>query len=66
MKNHKRMTERTQHGGVRYKRNGCVITVFPQSKNLTDMDKMALQLCEFEDRIEDGRLIQRSEYEQPN
>ena len=59
MKDYKRLTERTQLGGVRYKRNGCVITVYPKNNNLTDMDKLALRLCEFEDMIEQGKLIER-------
>lgn len=52
-----RLTERVGDG-VRYYNGEYIITCYPKNNNLTHVDKLAAKLCEFEDKIENGTLIE--------
>lgn len=53
----KRFTER-RGDGVRYIEGRYEITCYPKNDNLSDIDKMAVRLCELEDKIESGQLVE--------
>jgi hypothetical protein len=54
-----RLTKRTENGGVKFSNGEYWNTVYPQNENcLTDIHRMAIKLCELEDKIEQGTLIE--------
>lgn len=53
----KRLTER-KGDGVSYTTGRYKITCYPKNDNLSDMDKIAVRLCELEDKLESGRAIE--------
>lgn len=52
-----RLTERIGNG-VRYDNGEYIITCYPKNNNLTPIDKLAVKLCEFEDKKESGLLFE--------
>ena len=52
-----RLTKRVG-GGVQYSNGEYTITCYPKNDNLNPVDKMAVKLCELEDKIENGTLIE--------
>lgn len=54
-----RLTKRTENGGVRFSNGEYWNTVYPQNKNcLTDIHRMAIKLCDLEDKIEQGKILE--------
>lgn len=53
----KRFTER-RGDSVRYTEGRYEITCYPKDNNLSDIDKMAVRLCELEDKIESEQLVE--------
>lgn len=45
-----RLTERIGNG-IRYDNGKYIVTCYPENKNLTPVDKMAVRLCELEDKL---------------
>jgi hypothetical protein len=52
-----RLTERVGDG-IRYKDGKYIVTCYPKNNNLSDVDEIAVKLCEFEDKIENGTLLE--------
>ena len=52
-----RLTERIGDG-VRYYDGKYLQTCYPKNNNLRPVDKLAVKLCEFEDKIENGALLE--------
>lgn len=52
-----RLTERVGDG-IRYKDGKYIVTCYPKNNNLSDVDKIAVKLCELEDKIENGTLLE--------
>jgi hypothetical protein len=54
-----RLTKRTENGGVRFSNGEYWNTVYPQNEHcLTDIHRMAIRLCELEDKIEQGKILE--------
>lgn len=54
-----RLTKRTENGGVRFSNGEYWNTVYPQNENcLTDIHRMAIKLCDLEDKIEQGKIVE--------
>lgn len=54
-----RLTERLENGGVRFSNGEYWNTVYPQNENcLTDIHRMAIKLCDLEDKIERGKIVE--------
>ena len=54
-----RLTKRTENGGVQFSNGEYWNTVYPQNENcLTDISRMAIRLCEIEDKICEGRMVE--------
>jgi hypothetical protein len=54
-----RLTKRTENGGVQFSNGEYWNTVYPQNENcLTDIHQMAIKLCELEDKIEQGKILE--------
>lgn len=54
-----RLTKRTENGGVRFSNGEYWNTVYPQNENcLTDIHRMAIKLCDLEDKIEQGKILE--------
>lgn len=45
-----RLTERIGNG-IRYDNGEYIVTCYPENENLTPVDKMAVRLCELEDKL---------------
>lgn len=52
----KRLTERIGDG-IRYTNGEYNVTCYPQNNNLTPVDELAVKLCDIEDKIENGTLV---------
>ena len=52
-----RLTERVGDG-IRYDNGEYTVTCYPKNDNLRPVDKLAAKLCEFEEKIENGTLIE--------
>ena len=57
MNERERLTEHLGDG-VRHDNGEYIITCYPKNKNLNPVDKLAVKLCELEDKIENGTLIE--------
>lgn len=57
MNKKERLTERAGNG-VQYATTGYLVKCYPENNNLSPVDKMAVKLCDLEDKIEDGTLIE--------
>jgi hypothetical protein len=56
---YERLTRRTENGGVRFSNGEYWNTVYPQNENcLTDIHRMAIKLCDLEDKIEQGKILE--------
>lgn len=56
---YERLTQRTENGGVKFSNGEYWNTVYPQNENcLTDIHRMAIKLCELEDKIEQGKIVE--------
>jgi hypothetical protein len=56
---YERLTQRTKNGGVKFSNGEYWNTVYPQNENcLTDIHRMAIRLCEIEDKIEQGKILE--------
>lgn len=56
---YERLTQRTENGGVKFSNGEYWNTVYPQNENcLTDIDRMAIKLCDIEDKIEQGKILE--------
>lgn len=56
---YERLTQRTENGGVKFSNGEYWNTVYPQNENcLTDIHRMAIRLCEIEDKICEGRMVE--------
>ena len=54
-----RLTKRTENGGVQFSNGEYWNTVYPQNENcLTDIHRMAIKLCDLEDKIEQGKILE--------
>lgn len=54
-----RLTKRTENGGVQFSNGEYWNTVYPQNENcLTDIHRMAIKLCDLEDKIEHGKILE--------
>ncbi|MBR2388242.1 MAG: hypothetical protein IKB02_05685 [Clostridia bacterium] len=54
-----RLTKRKENGGVQFSNGEYWNTVYPQNENcLTDIHRMAIKLCELEDKIEQGKIVE--------
>ena len=54
-----RLTKRTENGGVQFSNGEYWNTVYPKNENcLTDIHRMAIKLCELEDKIEQGKILE--------
>ena len=54
-----RLTKRTENGGVQFSNGEYWNTVYPQNENcLTDIHRMAIKLCDLEDKIEQGKIVE--------
>jgi hypothetical protein len=54
-----RMTKRKENGGVRFSNGEYWNTVYPQNEHcLTDIHRMASKLCDLEDKIEQGKILE--------
>lgn len=54
-----RLTKRTESGGVQFSNGEYWNTVYPQNENcLTDIHRMAIKLCDLEDKIEQGKIVE--------
>ena len=54
-----RLTKRTENGGVQFSNGEYWNTVYPQNEHcLTDIHRMAIKLCELEDKICEGRMVE--------
>ena len=56
MNEYKRLTKR-RGNGVCYSTKKYEITCYPMNNNLSEVDKIAVRLCELEDKIENGTLV---------
>ena len=56
----KRLTRRIEYGGVAYEFGRYACYLFPKDQNpeREDIDIMAIKLCEFEDKIDQGKLVE--------
>lgn len=52
-----RLTKRVGDG-VRYDNGQYIVTCYPKNNNLTPVDKLAAKLCDLEDKIENGVMIE--------
>ena len=56
---YERLTERTENGGVKFSNGEYWNTVYPQNEScLTDIHRMAIRLCELEDKICEGKIVE--------
>lgn len=56
---YERLTQRTENGGVKFSNGEYWNTVYPQNENcLTDIHRMAIRLCEIEDKICEGKIVE--------
>lgn len=54
-----RLTKRTENGDVRFSNGKYWNIVYPQNEHcLTDIRRMAIKLCELEDKIEQGKILE--------
>ena len=54
-----RLTKRTENGDVQFSNGEYWNTVYPQNEHcLTDIHRMAIKLCELEDKICEGRMVE--------
>jgi hypothetical protein len=54
-----RLTKRTENGGVQFSNGEYWNTVYQQNEHcLTDIHRMAIKLCELEDKIEQGKIVE--------
>ena len=54
-----RLTKRTKNGGVQFSNGEYWNTVYPQNEHcLTDIHRMAIKLCDLEDKIEQGKILE--------
>lgn len=52
-----RLTKRVGDG-IQYDNGEYIVTCYPKNNNLSDVDRMAVKLCELEDKIENGTLLE--------
>lgn len=53
-----RLTKRTENGGIQFSNGEYWNTVYPQNENcLTDIHRMAIKLCDLEDKIDQGKIL---------
>lgn len=56
---YERLTERLANGGVGYSNGEYFRVCYPWNEHcLTDIDRMAIKLCELEDKIEQGKILE--------
>ena len=56
---YERLTKRLKNGAVRYDDGEYWKACYPQNeKCLTDIDRMAIRLCDLEDKIEQGKIVE--------
>ena len=54
-----RLTKRTENGGVRFSNGKYWNIVYPQNEHcLTDIHRMVIKLCDLEDKIEQGKIVE--------
>lgn len=54
-----RFTKRKENGGVQFSNGEYWNTVYPKNENcLTDIHRMAIKLCDLEDKIEQGKIVE--------
>lgn len=54
-----RITKRLPNGGVMYDNGEYCLVCYPWNEHcLSDIDRMAIRLCELEDKIEQGALVE--------
>ena len=54
-----RLTTRLANGGVGYDNGGYFKVCYPWNEHcLTDIDRMAIKLCDLEDKIEQGKILE--------
>lgn len=53
-----RLTKRTENGAVVYNDGEYWKRCYQDKKRLTTLDRMAIKLCELEDKIEQGELVE--------
>ena len=56
MNKRERLTERVGDG-IRYFNGQYEVTCYPKNDNLTPVDKLAVKLCDLEDKFEDGAVF---------
>lgn len=56
---YERLTQRTENGGVKFSNGEYWNTVYPQNDScLNDIHRMAIRLCEIEDKIQEGKIVE--------
>lgn len=56
---YERLTTRLANGGVGYDNGEYFMVCYPWNEHcLTDIDRMAIKLCDLEDKIEQGKILE--------